>query len=163
MIGARNVKGGIVLLGVGLVAGLLMSLYAFKPMVPVPESLSHYDDLPRRLFRLAHIAAVMLPLINIALGTWLDRLALSSRAKQLSGWLMLVGGIGLPLTLTVEALIPPLISLHLSALPAIGFTWGVLMAGAGAMRTTFDEEGCHGASADGLQDGAQVLHESRRA
>jgi len=74
--GARNVKGGLVLLSTGLAAGLGMSLYAFQPLVPVPASLLRYDDLPRRLLRLAHIAGVMLPLINIVVGPWLDRLSL---------------------------------------------------------------------------------------
>ena len=45
-----------------------MSLYAFQPLVPVPASLMRYDDLPRRLLRLAHIAGVMLPLINVVTG-----------------------------------------------------------------------------------------------
>ena len=34
MTGARNVKGGLVLLSTGLAAGLGMSLYAFQPLVP---------------------------------------------------------------------------------------------------------------------------------
>jgi len=165
--GARNVKGGFALLGVGLLAGLGMSLYAFKPMVPVPGPLEHYDDLPRRLFRLGHIAAVMLPLINIAIGSWLDRLRLTSRAKEVSSWLMLLGGIGLPLTLTLEALVPTVIGLHLSALPAVAFTAGVLVAGVGAMRTEFHEEGCDGShercGTKGLRDRAEALQESRRA
>ena len=55
MIGAANVKAGLTLLAVGLGGGLVMSLYAFQPMVRVPAGLARYDDLPRRLFRLAHM------------------------------------------------------------------------------------------------------------
>ncbi len=39
MSGARNVKGGLILLSGGLAAGLAMSAYAFQPMVPVPPGL----------------------------------------------------------------------------------------------------------------------------
>ncbi len=134
MTGARNVRGGILLLAFGLLAGLAMSLYAFKPMVPVPESLAHYDDLPRRMFRLAHIAAVMLPVINIVLGGWLDRLNLSAGWRQASSWLLLLGGIALPVTLAIEGLFPSVIPLHLSALPAVAFFGGVALSAIGALR-----------------------------
>lgn len=143
MTGARNVRGGLVLLSLGFAAGLAMSLYAFQPMVPVPESLAHYDDLPRRLFRLGHIAAIMLPLINVVVGPWLDRLDLSMRMKQAASWLLLTGALGLPLTLIVEALLPPVIPLHLSAAPAIAFSAGVLVVSIGASRTRFLTEVSH--------------------
>src|SRR2546421_10875538 len=95
MSGARNVKAGLALLALSLVGGLAMSLYAFVPMIRVPASLEHYDDLSRRLLRLAHIAAVMLPLLNIVFGLLIDRLCLSSGAKELTSLLLLAGGIGL--------------------------------------------------------------------
>src|SRR5262249_59718257 len=106
MSGTRNVRGGLMLLSVGLAAGLAMSVYAFQPLVPVPPSLDHYDDLPRRLIRLAHIAAVMLPLINVVVGPWLDRLQLSWRARETASRLLLVGAVGLPLALAIEPLVP---------------------------------------------------------
>ena len=137
MIGARNVKGGLVLLAVGLAAGLAMSLYAFQPMVPVPAGLAHYDDLPRRLFRLAHIAAIMLPLLNVVVGGWLDRLALPRPAKRLASALLLFGGAALPAALALEALVPTLIGLHLSALPAMAFAAGIGVTSVGAWRTDF--------------------------
>lgn len=137
MIGARNVKGGLILLSLGLVGGLLMSLYAFQPMVPVPGGFQNYDDLPRRLLRLAHIAAVMLPLLNVVIGGWLDRLRLSVRAKEWASWLLLLGGAGLPLALGAEAVWVPGRSLHLAALPAVGFCLGVVLASVGACRADF--------------------------
>lgn len=166
MTGARNVRGGILLLALGLAAGLALSLYAFKPMVPVPESLAHYDDLPRRLFRLAHIAAIMLPLINIVLGSWLDRLSLRPGARQAASWLLLIGGIALPVALAVEGLFPPAIPMHLSALPAIAFSIGVFLAAAGAVRMTFPREVVHDGhgrgGAKGPRDRSPAFHESPR-
>ena len=149
MTGARNVRGGLVLLSVGLAAGLVMSVYAFQPLVPVPASLDHYDDLPRRLMRLAHIAAVMLPLINVVVGPWLDRVRLSRHARETSSWLLLLGAVGLPLALGIEAAVPIVIPFHLSALPAIGFFVGLLLVSVGAYRTTFNMEADH---ADSTRD-----------
>jgi hypothetical protein len=139
VIGARNVRGGIALLAGGLVMGLAMSLYAFVPMVPhVPASLDQYDDLPRRMLRLAHIAAIMLPLINIVLGGWLDRLDLSPRAKNAVSWLLLVGAAGVPLALALEAAWPLGRVLHLSGVPVLAFCGGVLAASVGAYRAHWE-------------------------
>ena len=146
MTGARNVRGGLMLLSLGLGAGLAMSLYAFQPLVPVPAALARYDDLPRRLIRLAHIAAIMLPLINIVLGPWLDRLRLPARAREAASWLLLAGGATLPASLALEAAVPTVISLHLSALPAIAFSLGVFLVSAGAYRTNFHQEVSHARS-----------------
>jgi len=143
MTGARNVKGGLVLLSVGLAAGLAMSVYAFRPMVPVPAELAHYDDLPRRLIRLAHIAAIMLPLINVVLGPWLDRLNLAPFARQAASWLLLGGAAGLPLTLALEALLPIVIPWHLSAPPALAFCLAMFLTAAGALRADFTKEVSH--------------------
>ena len=159
MTGARNVKGGLMLLSLGLGAGLAMSLYAFQPLVPVPAALSHYDDLPRRLIRLAHIAAIMLPLINIVLGPWLDRLRLPMRARVAASWLLLAGGATLPAALALEAAVPTAIPLHLSALPAVAFCLGVFLVSAGAYRTNFQQEVSH---ADPERGGAQDAGHHRR-
>ena len=136
--GGRNVRGGLILLPLGLLGGLAMSLYAFQPIVNPPASLDRYDDLPRRLLRLGHIAAIMLPLINIVLGGWLDRLRLSPAAKQGASWMMLLGAIFLPLALALEAAWEPARHLHPSGLPAIAFCAGLWVVGWGAVKTRFD-------------------------
>jgi hypothetical protein len=163
--GARNVRGGLVLLAAGFVSGLAMSLYAFEPMIPVPAGLAHYDDLPRRLFRLAHIAAIMLPLLNVVLGPWLDRVALSRRVREAASRLLLWGAVGLPATLALEAWVPPLIAFHLSALPALGFSLGVCLVSAGACRTDFAKEvpraGANRRGAEGHGDHRRALQDAR--
>ncbi len=135
MTGAKNIKWGLALLAFGLAGGLAMSLYAFRPIVAPPPSLDRYDDLPRRLLRLAHIAAIMLPLLNIAIGSWLDRLRLSMTAKRLSSALLLFGAIGLPATLALEACWTPAQSLHVSGVPAVAFCLGIFVTSWGALRT----------------------------
>lgn len=135
MTGLRNIRGGILLLGLGLLMGLLMSLYAFVPMIPrVPGSLDAYDDLPRRMIRLAHIAAIMLPVINIVLGGWIDRVALSPGAKATASRLLLWGAAGVPLALLVEAASPLARNVHLSAVPVLAFCGAVGAICVGAWR-----------------------------
>src|SRR5262245_60535586 len=127
MSGSRNIKAGLLLLAISLVGGLAMSLYAFVPMLRVPEGLREVDDLPRRLLRLAHIAAVMLPLLNIVCGLLLDRLRLSRGVRELSSFLLLAGAVGLPLGLGAEALLPAARDWHLAGPPAVAMTLGVLL------------------------------------
>jgi hypothetical protein len=135
VIGARNVKGGLVILSLGLLAGLGTSLYAFVPVVSVPAWLLEYDDLSRRLLRLAHIAAIMLPLLNIVLGAWLDRLVMPAIARRVASWLLLVGSAAVPTALAVEAVWPPARTVHLAATPVVGFCLGVFVVSLGACRT----------------------------
>jgi hypothetical protein len=135
VIGARNIKAGLALLALSLVGGLAMSLYAFVPMVRVPEGLTRYDDLPRRLFRLAHIAAVMLPLVNVVFGLLLDRLRLSVGLKELTSFLLLAGAVGLPLALAAQGLSPVAREWHVAGPPAVAMTIGAVLMAVGAFRT----------------------------
>lgn len=135
MIGARNVKVGLVLLALSLVGGLGMSLYAFVPFGRVPEGLARYDDLPRRLIRLAHVAAVMLPLLNIVLGLVIDRVRLSVPARRTASALLILGAIGLPLALALEAVVPALREAHLAAPPAVAAVLGAGSIAYGALFT----------------------------
>lgn len=130
----KNVRAGLVLLPIGLLAGMAMSLYAFHPLVQPPDGLASYDDLPRRLLRLGHIAAVMLPLINIVLGPWVERLAPKSAG------LLIWGAAGLPLALWAEAVVPALRPFHPSGIPAVLFTLGTLRVGVQAWRADFTLE-----------------------
>lgn len=135
MIGVRNVKTGFALLALSLLGGLAMSLYAFVPMIRVPASLDDYDDLSRRLFRLAHVAAVMLPLLNIVVGFTLDRFRLSRGWKEWTSVLLLAGAVGLPLALAAQGLYRPAAEWHVAAPFAVSMTLGVVLAAVGALRT----------------------------
>jgi len=135
LIGARNVKTGLALLALSLAGGLAMSLYAFVPMVKVPEGLIRVDDLPRRLFRLAHVAAVMLPLLNVVCGLVLDRLRLSVGAKEVTSVLLLAGAVGLPLALVAQGLSVQAREWHVAGPPAVAMTLGAILMAVGALRT----------------------------
>ena len=140
MIGAKNVKGGLLLTSLGLLGGLGMSLYAFEPIVRPPAALDRYDDLPRRLLRLAHIAAIMLPLLNVVLGGWIDRINLSPAAKKASSLLLLAGAALVPLALALQAVWAPARALHLAGAPVVAFCLGVIVVTIGALRTDLREE-----------------------
>ncbi|MCI0343074.1 MAG: hypothetical protein L0216_18340 [Planctomycetales bacterium] len=135
MSGARNVRGGLALLALSLAGGLAMSLYAFEPLVEPPPALDRYDDLPRRLLRLAHVAAVMLPLLNVLLGPVIGRVRLPATSREWTSWLLLVGAAGLPAALVLEALFPAAASWHPSGVPAIAFALGTALLAVGAWRT----------------------------
>jgi hypothetical protein len=104
-------------------------------MVQAPVGLLRYDDLPRRLLRLGHVAAIMLPLINVIVGVWLDRLRLPRRVRWLVSVFLLAGAVSLPLALGAEAFFPAARALRVSALPAVVFCSGVFVASVGAIRT----------------------------
>ena len=140
MIGAKNVMGGLVLISLGLTAGLAMSLYAFEPIVRPPASLDSYDDLPRRLIRLAHISAIMLPLLNVVLGGGIDRSALARPAKRRASLLLLAGAALAPAALALQAVWAPARALHLAGIPILAFCLGVFQVTLGALRTNFGED-----------------------
>jgi hypothetical protein len=125
-----------------------MSLYAFEPMVTPAAGFARYDDLPRRLVRLAHIAAVMLPLLNVAIGPWLDRLALSPRLSDAASRLLLFGAVGLPAALVAEAFVPSAAAWHVSGIPAVAFVAALGIVAVGAARTDFTDGGVHAHDVD---------------
>ena len=135
MTGMRNVRGGLILLSAGLLGGMLMSLYAFEPIIQPSAGLDQYNDVPRRLLRLAHIAAIMLPILNIAIGPWLDRLALSERARAFASHALLIGAVGVPAGLALQAIWEPARVLHLAGFPVVLFCAAVLVVSFGALRT----------------------------
>ena len=149
MNGSRNIRGGLALLFFGLVGGVLMSLYAFQPIVRPPASLDQYDDLPRRLLRLAHIAAIMLPLINVVIGVAAERIHL----REWVSWTLLLSAAALPLALAAEAIFPAIRGLHLPGIPAVGFTLAVGAAAlTGAPRTERAKRLKHGFHPGGFRD-----------
>lgn len=134
-VGTRNVRAGLLLIAVGLAVGLLMSLYAFVPMLPkVPASLDDYTDLPRRMIRLGHIAAIMLPLLNILFGLVIDRLELRYKLKSTASWLLIAGAALGPAALFVEAFSETARTLHLTAVPFTAFCVGTFILSWGALR-----------------------------
>jgi hypothetical protein len=103
--GRRNVVWGWSVIGMGAVTGLILMAWSFAGPFEPPAGFEQYSDLSRRMVRLAHIALFMLPIINILIGKDLDGAILSDRWKLWCSISGLVAMIGIPLGLTLGALI----------------------------------------------------------
>lgn len=102
-IGHWNIVAGWLWMPLGILSGALLGLWSFGGPLPAPASHRRYDDLPRRLNRLAHVACFMLPLINILYGMHLDGLALDPGLKRLGSVCMLVLMVGIPVVLLLAS------------------------------------------------------------
>ena len=81
--------------------------WCFAGPFPAPplEGLDDYGSVQRRMLRLAHVALVMIPLINIVFGKEIDRVALSETWKSRASWLVALAIPGVPLGLMLGAFI----------------------------------------------------------
>jgi hypothetical protein len=112
------------LAALGITAGAVAGLWSFDGPFPAPPGFTSYDDLPRRFLRLAHTAAIYLPLLNLAYVATLSHTRLSLRAQRFGCRALLAGTIGLPLVLAGAAFWPAL--KYLLPLPAacvLGAVW----------------------------------------
>jgi hypothetical protein len=102
-IGTRNRLAGWLLFLAGIIGGMLLGLWAFDGPLHAPARFADYAGLPRRLLRLAHIAAMALGLTNIFFGHELPHLALTARAKSFASSAMIAAGVLMPAVLTVAS------------------------------------------------------------
>lgn len=102
-IGHLNRAVGWILFLIGIIGGMVMGMWSFDGPVPAPAALADYSSLPRRLTRLAHIAAMALGITNILYGQELPRLRLSQRARDIGAWSMVAAGTLMPLFLSLAA------------------------------------------------------------
>ncbi len=129
MAGAANVRAAWGMICLSLVAGAVLGTWSFGGPVAPPAGFEDYAALPRRLVRLAHIAGVMLPVLNLLYVPWMRRTAWPEPLRALGCRLMLVGMIGLPLMLAGAAAWRPL--LHASAVPVLALVAGTALLAAG--------------------------------
>ncbi|MBI4605353.1 MAG: hypothetical protein HY721_25600 [Planctomycetes bacterium] len=91
------------LVGLGLVLGAVLGLWSFGGPLDPPAGLERHDGLPRRLLRLAHIALVALPALNLLYVPWLGRTGWSDRWRHAGAGLLLFGTLALPACLAAAA------------------------------------------------------------
>lgn len=112
-VGRANAAVAWWMIGASMLAGAVMGAWSFGGPAEPPPGFERYDDLPRRLVRLAHIAAIMLPVLNL-----LYVPAAARFAMRRSCALLLFGTIALPSLLTLAAFWPPgLCLLPIAVLP----------------------------------------------
>jgi hypothetical protein len=90
----------------GLVAALWIGAWAFAGPVPPPAGFEAYDALPRRLLRLAHIAAVAVGALNVLFARELPRLGLPAAWKRAASVLAAASWPALVLALGTAAFVP---------------------------------------------------------
>ena len=101
--GDRNRLFGWSLFLAGIAGGMLLGLWAFNGPFPAPERFADYAGVPRRLLRLAHIAAMALGVTNVLFAHELPHVSLSGGSRTLASWAMITGGLLMPAVLTIAA------------------------------------------------------------
>lgn len=134
-----------------LSAGAVLGLWAFGGPFTPPSWFGAYDDPGRRLLRLAHIAAVMLPILTFHFLRALPGCAFPRRAAERWCAVLLIGAVGLPLTLALAGFWRP--GLYLLPLPvtavllptaalAIGLTAAALRPRNPVPKSTQEKQAC---------------------
>jgi hypothetical protein len=104
-IGRKNVMWGWCGIVLGPTVGSILMAWCFAGPFPAPVAwLDDYGSVERRMLRLAHVAMVMIPLINIVFGKEIDRVLLSDTWKRRASWLVAFAIPGVPFGLTLGAL-----------------------------------------------------------
>ena len=95
---------GWIWMSMGITTGSILSLWSFAGPFKAPRGHKNYDDLPRRLNRLAHVACFMLPLITIVYGQYIDNVPLSDTLKAVGAYGMIICMIGVPFFLFLASM-----------------------------------------------------------
>lgn len=132
-IGDLNIVFGWLWMNMGFITGLLMGLkaeqFGLNTLKEGPTWLDGYGSIPRRLIRLGHVAFIMLPVLNILYGQFIDGAALSHAWKLTGSYAMIAGAVGIPLLCFGAAFYRPL--KILLGLPASAILLGNLIIATG--------------------------------
>ena len=112
-------------MAIGIALGAFSGMYAFAGPLSPPKGHEDYNSLARRLLRLAHIAAVMLPLITIVYSTHIDRVALSEQWKLTGAYSMAIATLGVPLLLFLAIFYNP--AKYIEVIPVSAMFLGLLV------------------------------------
>lgn len=92
-LGEINIMFGWIWMCIGFIFGMILGMWAEGE-----TWLGGYVSLKRRYLRLAHVAFIALPIINILYGKELSSSILPVSVARLGSLLMIIGAIGIPLT-----------------------------------------------------------------
>lgn len=127
--GKANIIAGWLTMVTGILSGATIGLWAFAGPFPTPPGHKNYTDLPRRMVRLAHIALIALPLINIVYGQFIDMVPLSDSLKYFGSRSMIVCMIGVPLFLVLGSLWLPFKYVEVIPVTAGAIALGIMCYG----------------------------------
>jgi hypothetical protein len=128
-LGRINVRVAWWMIGGSMAVGAVLGLWSFGGPAPAPVGFVAYDDLPRRLVRLGHIAAIALPMLNLLYVPWMERSRWGGATRRAGCRLLLFGTVALPSLLTLTAFWSA--GLYLLPIPVAALTvaTGLLAAG----------------------------------
>ena len=72
-LGRVNIRVAWWMIGASMAVGAVLGLWSFGGPLAPPPGFRAFDDLPRRLVRLGHIAGVALPALNLLYVPWMAR------------------------------------------------------------------------------------------
>ena len=128
-IGCANVRVAWWMIGGSMAVGAVLGLWSFGGPVAPPPGFRAFDDLPRRLVRLGHIAAIALPALNLLYVPWMARSRWGGSARRRGCRLLLFGTIALPSLLVLAAFWDP--GLYLLPIPVTALIAAVWLLAAG--------------------------------
>ena len=128
-LGHANIRIAWWMIGVGMAAGAVMGLWSFGGPVPPPPGFRTFDDLPRRLTRLGHIAAIALPVLNLLYVPWMRRTRWGAAVRRAGCRLLLFGTVALPSFLGLAAFWSP--GRYLLPLPVATLIAAILLLAVG--------------------------------
>ncbi|MCB9881396.1 MAG: hypothetical protein H6834_06365 [Planctomycetes bacterium] len=124
------------MIGLSMAAFAGLGMFAFgEPLAP-PSALAAYDGLPRRLLRLAHVAAIALPVLNLHYLPWLRRTETTARIRARARLALTIGTLGIPTLLAVAAFLRP--ALYALPLPVLCMTGAMFFLATHLGRTPRD-------------------------
>ena len=131
-LGRTNIRVAWWMIGAGMVAGAVMGLWSFGGPIEPPPGFRAFDDLPRRLTRLGHIAAIALPALNLLYVPWMRRARWGDVVRRSGCRLLLFGTVALPSLLGLAAFWDP--ARYLLPLPVAALIAAILLLAVGLSR-----------------------------
>ena len=131
-LGRTNIRVAWWMIGASMAVGAVLGLWSFGGPLSAPPGFRAFDDLPRRLVRLGHIAAVALPILNLLYVPWMARSRWSRTTRRAGCGLLLFGTVALPSLLGLAAFWNP--GLYLLPAPVVSLIAAVWLLAAGLRR-----------------------------
>ena len=135
-VGRANIRVAWWMIGASMAVGAVLGLWSFGGPVAAPPGFRAVDDLPRRLVRLGHIAAIALPVLNLHYVPWMARSRWGAARRRAGCRLLLFGTVGLPTLLMVAAFWDP--GRYLLPIPVAALIAAVFLLAAGLSRPAAD-------------------------
>jgi hypothetical protein len=131
-LGRVNIRVAWWMIGASMAMGAVLGLWSFGGPLAPPPGFQALDDVPRRLVRLAHVAAIALPVLNLLYVPWMARSRWTRATRRAGCGLLLLGTVALPSFLVLAAFWRT--GLYLLPMPVLALIVAVWLLAAGLRR-----------------------------